>query len=102
MGQDFLHLGGCESTHCPGADVAQHIRGQQDAGSRLIVGGVENADLIVMAKCPIIRQSKTILGLILARDWRFNSFPRADSLLKTRRGTRTVRLIRVCRCVGIR
>jgi hypothetical protein len=36
------------------------------------------------------------------RDWRFNSFPRADSLLKTRRETRTVRFIGICRCVGIR
>ena len=33
---------------------------------------------------------------------RFNSFPRADSLLKTRRETRTVRFIGICRCVGIR
>jgi hypothetical protein len=32
----------------------------------------------------------------------FYSFPRADSLLKTRRETRTVRFIRVCRCVDIR
>src|SRR5438132_3536714 len=49
-----------------------------------------------------IRQSKTIAGVILARDWRFNSFLRADSLLETRRETRTVRFIGVCRCVGIR
>jgi hypothetical protein len=39
---------------------------------------------------------------ILAQDWRFNSFPRADSLLKTRRETRTVRFIGVCRCIDIR
>jgi hypothetical protein len=32
----------------------------------------------------------------------FNSFPRADCLLKTRRETRTVRFIGVCRCVDIR
>jgi len=49
-----------------------------------------------------IRQSKTILGAILARDRRFDSFPRANSLLKTRRETRTVRFIGVCRCVDIR
>src|SRR5947207_5514251 len=36
------------------------------------------------------------------KDWRFDSFPRADSLLKTRRDTRTVRVIGICRCVGIR
>ena len=41
-------------------------------------------------------------SVILARDSRFNSFPRADSLLKTRREARTVRLIRVRRCIGIR
>jgi hypothetical protein len=39
---------------------------------------------------------------ILARDGRFNSFPRADSLLKTRRETRTVRFIGVSRYVDIR
>jgi hypothetical protein len=43
-------------------------------------------------------QSKTILGAGLA----FNPFPRAESLLKTRRETRTLRFIRICRCVGIR
>jgi hypothetical protein len=37
-----------------------------------------------------------------ARDWRFSPFPQADSLLKTRRETRTVRFIGICRCVGIR
>jgi hypothetical protein len=46
---------------------------------------------------PVTRRSA-----ILARDWRFNSLPRADSLLKTRRETRSVRFIRVCRCVDIR
>jgi hypothetical protein len=37
----------------------------------------------------------------LARDRRFNSFPRADSLLKTRRETRTVRFIGVSRYVDL-
>jgi hypothetical protein len=37
-----------------------------------------------------------------ARHRRFNSFPRADSLLKTRRETRTVRFIGVSRYVDIR
>jgi hypothetical protein len=32
----------------------------------------------------------------------FNSFPGVDRLLKTRRDTRTVRFIGICRCVGIR
>jgi len=41
-------------------------------------------------------------AFILARDWRLNSFSRADSLLKPRRETRTVRFIGICRCVGIR
>jgi hypothetical protein len=36
------------------------------------------------------------------RDGRFNSFPRAASLLKTRRETRTVRFIGVSRYVDIR
>jgi hypothetical protein len=53
---------------------------------------------MVLTGSLIIRQSKTILGAGLA----FNSFPRADSLLKTRRETRTVRFIGICRCVGIR
>jgi len=52
-----------------------------------------------MAASFAIRQSKTIP----ARDWHFNSFPLADSLLKTWRcETRTVWFIRVCRGVGIR
>jgi hypothetical protein len=46
----------------------------------------------------IIRQSKTILSAGLA----FKFFPRAHSLLKTRRETRTLRFIGICRCVGIR
>jgi hypothetical protein len=33
---------------------------------------------------------------------RFNFFPRADSLLKTRRDTRTVRFIDICCRVGVR
>jgi hypothetical protein len=55
-------------------------------------------DSAIMAESFAIRQSKTNL----ARDKHFNSFPRADSLLKTRRETRTVRFIGICRCVDIR
>src|SRR5439155_23284142 len=53
LGQDFLHLGGCESTHCPRADVTQHVRRQQHAGSRLVVRRVEDAHLVILTKCPI-------------------------------------------------
>jgi hypothetical protein len=46
--------------------------------------------------------SKAILRVILAQGWRFNSFLRTGSLLKARRGTRTVYFFRICRCTGIR
>jgi hypothetical protein len=48
-------------------------------------------------KCEGVRDK-----LCVQRDWRFNSFPRADSLLKTRRETRTVHFIGICRRIGIR
>lgn len=50
------------------------------------------------------RETLTIAAVVffVVRQRAFNSFPRADSLLKTRRDTRTVRFIGICRCVGIR
>ena len=43
LGQDLIHLGGRESTHGLRTDVTQHIRSQQNAGSRLVVRDLEDA-----------------------------------------------------------
>src|SRR5215468_10796119 len=51
--QDLLHLGGRESTQRLSADVAQQVRRQQDAGGRLVVRGVEDAHLVVVAQRPV-------------------------------------------------
>jgi len=53
LGQDLLHLGGCESAHRLSADVAQHVRCQQHTGSGLIVRRLENAHLVILTERPI-------------------------------------------------
>src|SRR6266436_9089003 len=53
LDQDPLHLGGCESTHCLRADVAQQVRCQQHAGGRLVVRSFEDANLVILTERPI-------------------------------------------------
>jgi hypothetical protein len=53
LGQDLVHLGGCESAHRLRADVAQHVRCQQHTGGGLIVRGLENAHLVILTERPI-------------------------------------------------
>lgn len=55
-GQCLLHLRGRESAHCLRADAAQHVRCQRHTGGRLIVRGLENADVRLPArKRPFLR-----------------------------------------------
>ena len=53
FGQDLLHLGARESSHCLRANVTQQISSQQHAGGRLVVRGLEDANLVILTERPI-------------------------------------------------
>src|SRR6478736_2233339 len=53
IGQDLLHLGGRESSHCLRANVAQQISSQQHAGGCLVVRSLEDTNLVILTERPI-------------------------------------------------
>ena len=53
LGQDLVHLRGRESVHRLRTDVTQHIRSEQNAGGRIVIRGLEDADLVILTERPI-------------------------------------------------
>src|SRR5262245_35193687 len=53
LGKHLLHLLGGEGAQRLGADVVEHVRGQQRGGGRLVVGGLEHADAVIGPQRPV-------------------------------------------------